>query len=143
MLGEPAKGPGEAPRAVNVLVVDDEAGYREALSKVLARRGFGVAAAGSGEEALRLVAERRWDVMVLDLKMPGLDGLATLELARRVSPTTEVVMLTGHGSVDAGVQAMRREAFDFLLKPTSVDQLVSVIEAAAAKHGWVPQRRGA
>ena len=128
----------QSSHAVNVLVVDDEVGYRDALCKVLGRRGYRVGAAASGEEALQLVAQQRWDVMVLDLKMPGLDGLATLELVRRVSAVTEVIMLTGHGSVDAGVQAMRREAFDFLLKPTSVEQLVAVIEAAAAKHRWEP-----
>jgi DNA-binding NtrC family response regulator len=119
---------------VNVLVVDDEAAYREALCKVLVRRGYTTGTAASGEEALQMVARQRWDVMVLDLKMPGLDGLATLQVARRVSPATEVILLTGHGSVDAGVQAMRGEAFDFLLKPTTVDQLLAVIEAAAAMH---------
>jgi DNA-binding NtrC family response regulator len=122
------------PQPVNVLLVDDEAGYRDALGKVLARRGYRVGSAASGGEALQLAARQRWDVMVLDLKMPGLDGLATLELVRRVSSSTEVIMLTGHGSVDAGIQAMRREAFDFLLKPVSVEQLVGVIEAAAAKR---------
>jgi DNA-binding NtrC family response regulator len=131
----------ESPQAVNVLVVDDEAVYRDTLCKVLARRGFQVGAAASGEEALQLVAQRRWDVMVLDLKMPGLDGLATLELVRRVSSATEVIMLTGHGSVDAGIRAMRDQAFDFLLKPTSVDQLVGVIEAAAAKRRSQPEAR--
>ena len=138
-------GPGAArePTAgVSVLLVDDEAGYREALCKVLGRRGYRVGEAAGGEEALRLAAHQRWDVMVLDLKMPGVDGLATLELVRRVSPATEVIMLTGHGSVDAGVQAMRREAFDFLLKPASVDQLVTVIEAAAAKTRRTAQARG-
>jgi DNA-binding NtrC family response regulator len=124
----------ESPRPVNVLVVDDEALYRDTLCKVLARRGFQVGTAASGEEALQLAAQRSWDVMVLDLKMPGLDGLATLEMVRRVSSATEVIMLTGHGSVDAGVRAMRGQAFDFLQKPTSVDQLVGVIEAAAAKR---------
>jgi DNA-binding NtrC family response regulator len=119
---------------VSVLLVDDEAGYRDALCKVLARRGYHVGSAASGEQALQLVARQRWDVMVLDLKMPGLDGLATLQVARRVSPATEVILLTGHGSVDAGLQAMRGEAFDFLLKPATVDQLLAVIEAAAAMH---------
>lgn len=132
----------EPTAGVSVLLVDDEAGYREALCKVLGRRGYRVGEAAGGEEALRLAAHQRWDVMVLDLKMPGVDGLATLELVRRVSPATEVIMLTGHGSVDAGVQAMRREAFDFLLKPASVDQLVTVIEAAAAKTRRTAQARG-
>ena len=131
----------ESPQAVNVLVVDDEVVYRDTLCKVLARRGFQVGAAASGEEAAQLVAQRPWDVMVLDLKMPGLDGLATLELVRRVSSATEVIMLTGHGSVDAGIRAMRGQAFDFLLKPTSVDQLVGVIEAAAAKRRSQPEAR--
>jgi DNA-binding NtrC family response regulator len=133
MRGEPGRA-AESPRVVNVLVVDDEADYRDALCNVLARRGYCVGTAASGEEALQLVSRQRWDVMVLDLKMPGLDGLATLQVARRVSPRTEVILLTGHGSVDAGLHAMRGEAFDFLLKPTTVDQLLAVIEAAAAMH---------
>jgi DNA-binding NtrC family response regulator len=131
----------ELSRPLDVLVVDDEAVYRDTLCKVLGRRGYRVGAAASGEEALKLVAQRRWDVMVLDLKMPGLDGLATLELVRRVSAATEVILLTGHGSVDAGISAMRGKAFDFLLKPTSVERLVGVIEAAAAKHRSKPESR--
>lgn len=118
---------------VHVLVVDDEPMYRDTLCKVLARRGLHAQAAASGEDALRILAEGAWDVMVLDLKMPGLDGLRTLDLARRTS-SAEVILLTGHGSVDAGVQAMSERAFDFLLKPTSADELVGVIAAAAASR---------
>lgn len=140
MRGRPESDAAESPRVVNVLVVDDEVDYRDALCKVLTRRGYRVGTASSGEEALQLVSRQRWEVMVLDLKMPGLDGLATLQVARRVSPTTEVILLTGHGSVDAGLQAMRCEAFDFLLKPTTVDQLLAVIEAAAAMHRPQPVR---
>jgi DNA-binding NtrC family response regulator len=140
MRDEPRRAAGSLQQ-VSVLVVDDEAVYRDTLCKVLGRRGFRVGAAASGEEALRLVAQRCWDVMVLDLKMPGLDGMATLELVRRTSSATEVILLTGHGSVDAGIQAMRAQAFDFLLKPTSVDQLVGVIEGAAAKHRSLSEPR--
>jgi DNA-binding NtrC family response regulator len=125
--------------ATSVLVVDDEAEFRTTLCKVLARRGFDVGAAGDGAEALRRLGERPWDVMVLDLRMPGLDGLATLREARRLGTHAQVIILTGHGTAEAGIQAMRGHAFDFLFKPVRVDDLVDVIEAAAEQCRAAPQ----
>ncbi len=118
--------------ATRVLLVDDEATFRETLAKLLRRRGLTVFTAASGEEAIERLAERNPDVVVLDLKMPGLDGLATLRRITELEPRAKVVMLTGHGSIDAGVEALRATAWDFLLKPVSPDQLVEVILAAAA-----------
>lgn len=124
--------PGAAPGPIRVLVVDDEAAYRDALGKVLARRGIDVRPAGSGREALDRLGREEVDVVVLDLKMPGLDGLATLREIRARWPAVRVVVLTGHGTAEAGLDAIRAEAFDFLLKPVPVDALVQVLEAAAA-----------
>ena len=120
-----------AESAIRVLLVDDEEPFRETLAKLLRRRGINVATAASGEEALVLVEEQRPGVVVLDVRMPGLDGLATLRRIKAVRPDTRVVMLTGHGSVETGVEALRAEAYDFLLKPVGPDQLVQVIMAAA------------
>jgi DNA-binding NtrC family response regulator len=118
--------------ATRVLLVDDEATFRETLAKLLRRRGLIVFTAASGEEGLERLAEHGPNVVVLDLKMPGLDGLATLRRINERRPSTKVIMLTGHGSIDAGVEALRDAAWDFLLKPISPDQLVEVILAAAA-----------
>jgi len=123
--------PGRGP--VRVLLVDDEDTYRETLAKVLRRRGMDVATAGGGSEGLDRLRERAPDVVVLDLRMPGQDGLATLKEIRRHGPGVRVVILTGHGTAEAGMEAIRDEAFDFLLKPVVVDRLVEVIEAAAAE----------
>ena len=120
-----------AESAIRVLLVDDEEPFRETLAKLLRRRGINVATAASGEEALVLVEEQRPGVVVLGVRMPGLDGLATLRRIKAVRPDTRVVMLTGHGSVETGVEALRAEAYDFLLKPVGPDQLVQVIMAAA------------
>jgi DNA-binding NtrC family response regulator len=117
---------------IRVLIVDDEAELRASLAKVLGRRGMKVSIAADGAEALALLAREPHDVVVLDLKMPGIDGLETLRRMAAARPAPRVIMLTGHGSVAAGLEAMRQQVFDFLLKPVAVDQLVARIEAAAA-----------
>jgi DNA-binding NtrC family response regulator len=87
--------------------------------------------AASGEQALAALARAPCDVVVLDLRMPGCDGLETLRRMREAGARARVIMLTGHGDAAAGLEAMAREVFDFLLKPIAVDQLVARIEAAA------------
>ena len=113
-----------------VLLVDDETVYCATMAKVLRARGLQVRTASSGAEALDVIAGEAIDVVVLDLKMPGLDGLATLRRLREVAPRVPVIILTGHGTVAAGLDAMADLAFDFLLKPASVDSLLKVILAA-------------
>jgi DNA-binding NtrC family response regulator len=120
---------------VKVALVDDEELFRETLAKLLRRRGIEVATAADGEAGVELVRAMAPDVVVLDLRMPGIDGIETLRRIREQRLDTRVVMLTGHGSVEAGVEALREEAFDFLLKPVSPDQLVEVILAAVAAGG--------
>jgi DNA-binding NtrC family response regulator len=124
--------------SIRVLLVDDETTFRETLAKLLRRRGLDVATAASGEEGLARLVEHLPHVVVLDLKMPGLDGLATLSRINEMRPGTRVVMLTGHGSVEAGVEALRAAVWDFLLKPISPDQLVEVILAAAGSGAEPP-----
>lgn len=124
-MGEPTR---PSPR---VLVVDDEAVFRETLVKVLRSRGIASRAAASGSEALEVLADERTDVVVLDLKMPALGGLETLQLIAAQHPRLPVIILTGHGTVEAGLEAVRELAFDFLLKPIPVERLLSVILAAA------------
>jgi DNA-binding NtrC family response regulator len=121
-----------AGKGLRVLLVDDEELFRETLAKLLRRRGLEVATAGDGETGVALVRELAPDVVVLDLRMPGIDGIETLTRIKSQRPGTRVVMLTGHGSIEAGVDSLRAEAFDFLLKPVGPDQLVEVILAAVA-----------
>jgi DNA-binding NtrC family response regulator len=124
-----ARGPSAGP--IQVLLVDDEEAFTDSLAKVLRRRGLQVTVAASGEEGIAHLAEHDCDVVVLDLRMPGLDGLATLGRLKELRPTTQVIMLTGHGTVEAGIEALRLAAFDFMLKPAATERLVEVICAAS------------
>lgn len=114
-----------------VLVVDDEQVFRDTLVKVLTARGMDVTAVPGGAEGLSFLGKHQVDVVVLDLKMPGLDGLAVLRRIGQLSPCPRVIMLTGHGSVQAGLEAVRELAWDFLMKPIPADVLAQVIRAAA------------
>jgi len=120
------------PTPPRVLLVDDEALFRETLAKVLRARGLEVRTAGSGAGAFDAIEAEPADAVVLDLKMPGLDGLATLRRLQEIAPGVPVIILTGHGTVDAGLTALDDLAFDFLLKPVSPDRLLEVILAAIA-----------
>ena len=113
-----------------VLVVDDETMMRTMLARELPRLGFQVTTAESGEEALRIAAAEEFAVAILDMMMNGMDGLATLQRLRQDSPGTEVVMLTGHGTIESAVAAMRAGAFDYLTKPCRLAELAAVLGKA-------------
>jgi DNA-binding NtrC family response regulator len=116
-----------------VLIVDDEVGFVEALARRLARRDVAVVAAYSGEEALvRLEADGAIEAVILDVKMPGMDGLETLAEIRRRFPLVEVIMLTGHATVESGIEGMKKGAFDYLMKPCDIEVLVAKVNEAAA-----------
>lgn len=117
-----------------VLLVDDEEVFRTTLVKVLRVRGMEVRDAPGGEEALERLRESPVDVVVLDLKMPGLDGLETLKRIVVLQPDVKVVILTGHGTVQSGLEALSHLAFDFLQKPVSTDRLVEVILASTEER---------
>ena len=113
-----------------ILLVDDEAVFANNLSKLLTKRGYQVAAVNSGDAALRALMENSFDLMVLDLKMPGMDGLATMSEMRKLGLSTEVLILTGHGSIDTALEAIQLGAYDYVTKPCDIAELVSKIEAA-------------
>ena len=123
---------------IRVLVVDDEVDFATALAARLQRRGFIAIAAFSGVDAVQHAASGAVDVMVLDLKMPGMDGLATLREVRRVAPAVRVIVLTGHGTVASGIDGMQIGAEDFLQKPADIETLCTAIIAAAARAQHVP-----
>lgn len=118
----------------NVLLVDDEAPFVETMTKRLGKRNLNVSQALSGEEALAaLKADNRIDVVILDVKMPGMDGIETLKEIRRDFPLVEVIMLTGHATVETSIEGMRLGAFDYLMKPCDMDVLMEKVTAATQK----------
>jgi len=113
-----------------ILLVDDETVFANNMSKLLTRRGYQVTAVNSGDEALRALMDTPFDVMVLDLKMPGMDGIATMHEMKKLGLFTEVLILTGHGSIDTALEAIQIGAYDYVTKPCEIAELVSKIEAA-------------
>ena len=113
-----------------VLVVDDEAGVRSALSGVLRDEGYTVDAVDSGEACLERVTRQAYDVIVLDIWLPGMDGLATLERLRERRVDAPVVMISGHGNIESAVRAIKLGAYDFVEKPLSLEKTVLVIRNA-------------
>src|SRR5437879_10675229 len=125
--GESSAVPAES---AHVLVIDDEEMMRAMLARELPRLGFRVATAGSGEEGLEHARREDFAVAVVDILMPGLDGLETLKRLRQESPSTEIVLLTGHGTIEGAVAGMRAGAFDYLTKPCRLAELSAVLQRA-------------
>ena len=117
----------------SLLLVDDEKPFREALTRRLGVRGFTIRQAAGGQEALEALAEEPSDVVILDVKMPGMDGLATLAAIQQEFPQTEVIFLTGHACTDDGVAGIKSGAFDYLCKPVELEQLIGRIQQAKDK----------
>jgi DNA-binding NtrC family response regulator len=115
---------------IRVLIVDDERDFVEMLSLRLADDGHKVRTAYDAEEGLAAIAETEPDVVVLDIRMPGMDGITALRTIRARHPIVEVVLLTGHGSVDTAVQGLKLGAYDYLQKPTRYAELLNILEAA-------------
>ncbi len=116
--------------AIRLLLVDDEVGYLEVLSKRLTRRSFEVTTASSGAEAIRALRARDFDVAVVDLKMEDMDGIEVLKVLKRMVPALHVIILTGHGSERAAREGIAQGAFDYLIKPIGLDPLIARIHAA-------------
>jgi len=119
------------PEKPRVLLVDDEVEFTRHLSFVLSRRGFEVEAVGDGLLALSLLSQKPYDVVVLDIKMPGMSGIQVLSEVKRFAPSVQVVLLTGHFSMTDEENTLKMGAFAYLLKPCPVMKLVDVISAAA------------
>lgn len=117
---------------LKLLLVDDEVEFLEPTAARLARRDVACTPVTSGEEALQLCATQDFDCAVVDVKMPGLDGLEVLRRITRDYPGLPVILLTGHASVELGVKGMELGAFEYLLKPVEFDLLLDTIRRAAA-----------
>lgn len=119
---------------MKLMIVDDEARFLSTTSKLLARKGFVVYTAHSGAAALENLKRENIHVVILDVKMPGMDGIATLKEIKRNFPLVEVVMLTGHGTVESAVEGLKSGATDFLSKPTDIDELITKAREAFEKR---------
>jgi DNA-binding NtrC family response regulator len=117
----------------HVLVVDDEQDFASALAERMRTRGLDADTAFSGEDAIALVKAHSYDAVVLDLAMPGMDGIATLKAMLSYNPDLQVIILTGQATVSAGVEALKQGAFEFVEKPIKLDDLVGKIDQASSR----------
>jgi CheY-like chemotaxis protein len=121
-----------APPRRRVLLVDDEERFTSRMRKLLERHHFQVATAGDGKQALALIDEQAFDAVVLDIRMPLMDGMTVLRRVQENSSPPPVIMLTGHATLETGIEAIRQGAFDYLMKPCSIEDLAAKLEVACA-----------
>jgi DNA-binding NtrC family response regulator len=126
---------------IKVLLVDDEPHFVKLLAERLAGRGFNVETAGGGNEAIDRAKEESYDAIVLDLLMPEMDGLETLKQLKEINPDLQVILLTGHGTIDKGVEAMKLGAMDFVEKPADFKELLEKIKKAKDKRMLLVSKR--
>jgi DNA-binding NtrC family response regulator len=140
---------------IKLLLVDDEKDFIESLAERLQLRDFDVKTALNGNDAIRLVSEKEFDVIILDVKMPGKSGIETLKEIKNINQLSQVIMLTGHATVESAIQGMKLGAYDYIMKPTNTEELIKLINKAykiveehrerirraeinniVKKHGW-------
>jgi len=118
----------------NVLLVDDEVEFVETFSERLVMRDLEISKAFSGEEALQVLeTNKNIEIVILDVKMPGMNGIETLAQIKAKFPLVEVIMLSGHTDVESAIDGMKRGAFDYLMKPCDMDQIIAKVTEAATK----------
>ncbi len=120
-------------RKLRVLIIDDEPDFLETIVKRLKKRHIDAVGVGSGQEALAILEEQSFDVAILDVRMPGMDGLETLKAMKKRNPLVEVIMLTGHASVESGMQGMQFGAFDYVIKPADFEELFEKVNQAGER----------
>ena len=127
--------------AANVLLIDDEEQFLKVLGERLETRGLQVNTVTSGEDALTLIDDKNYDAIILDLAMPGIDGIETLKLLKEKNPDLEIIMLTGHATVQKGIEAMKLGAEDFLEKPVELIVLLEKISEAKNKRILILEKK--
>ncbi len=125
----------------NILVVDDEPVERQALTEILRLEGYYVASLANGEAAVDYVRLNNVDLMILDLRMPGMSGLDVVKVVNRISPDVEIILLTAHGSLETAIDALRSRVHDYLLKPASPAQIIESVERGLTRRQARMQRR--
>ncbi|WP_339061103.1 response regulator [Tepidibacillus marianensis] len=126
---------------IQILVVDDEEDLLQLLVQRLKRKGYQVDGALSGEESLKMMKEKVYDVGIFDIKMPGMDGIELLKEAKNRVADIEVIMLTGHGTVETAIEAMKSGAYDYLSKPYNLSELDVIIQKAIEKKQLFEENR--
>lgn len=124
-----------------VLLVDDEQDFLKALSERMQAKGLEITPATSGEEAIEAVKDEFFDAVVLDMMMPDLDGIETLKKIKEVNPDVQVILLTGHATVDKGIEAMKLGAMDFLEKPAELSSLMQKIKKAKVNKMLILEKK--
>jgi DNA-binding response OmpR family regulator len=118
----------------NILVVDDEPVARQSLTDILKLEGYNVISVPNGQAAVEYVRTHPIDLMIVDLRMPGMDGLEVVQVVNQISPETEVILLTAFGSTETAIQALRLRIHDYLLKPASPAQILASVKKGLARH---------
>ena len=111
-------------KKMRMMIVDDEERFLSTMKKLLTKKGYDVVTASSGAEALEIIRAQNTHVVILDVKMPGMDGNETLREIKKRFPLTEVIMLTGHATMESAVEGLKSGAMDYLMKPTDIDEII-------------------
>ncbi|WP_432734981.1 response regulator [Maridesulfovibrio sp. FT414] len=130
----------DGEKQIRLLMVDDEVGFAEVLRKRMGRRGILVETAYRGEDAVRMLREKQFDVAVLDLKLEGMDGIEILKVFRMLDPELPVLMLTGHGCEKAAAESIRLGAAEYLSKPVDFNLLLEKVRRACTRKEGVRER---
>jgi two-component system nitrogen regulation response regulator NtrX len=125
----------------NVLIIDDERAIRKTLSEILSYEGYKIDEAGDGEEGLKKFKEKTYDVVLCDIKMPKLDGIEFLDKAREANPDVPVIMISGHGTIETAVEAVKKGAYDYISKPPDLNRLLITIRNATDKTNLVTETK--
>jgi two-component system nitrogen regulation response regulator NtrX len=125
----------------NILIIDDEKAIRKTLSEILSYEGYKIDEAGDGEEGLKRFKEKSFDVVLCDIKMPKLDGLEFLDKARDANPDVPVIMISGHGTIETAVEAVKKGAYDYISKPPDLNRLLITIRNAMDKTNLVAETK--
>lgn len=125
----------------NILIIDDEKAIRKTLTEILSYEGYKIEEASDGEEGLKKFRERAFDVVLCDIKMPKLDGIEFLEKARETNPDVPVIMISGHGTIETAVEAVKKGAYDYIAKPPDLNRLLITIRNAMDKTNLVAEAK--
>src|SRR5882757_4493337 len=125
----------------NILIVDDEKAIRKTLGEILSYEGYKLDEAGDGEDALKRFKEKTYDVVLCDIKMPKMDGIEFLEKAREANPDVPIIMISGHGTIETAVEAVKKGAYDYISKPPDLNRLLITIRNAMDKTSLVAETK--
>src|ERR1700744_1417972 len=125
----------------NILIIDDEKAIRKTLTEILSYEGYKIDEAGDGEEGLKKVKEKEYDVILCDIKMPKIDGIEFLEKTKETNPDIPIIMISGHGTIETAVEAVKKGAYDYISKPPDLNRLLITIRNAMDKKSLVTETK--